>query len=861
MKERRASKTPRHLFNPRIAGIRVSALRDMYRIRLRKHIVPELLACAGIAVGVALVFGVLVANTSITGSASALIRAVNGSARLQLAARSPEGFSERIANEARRLPGVQTSAALLRENAVIVGPRGRQSIQLVGVTAGIVTLGGSATQNLGAGGLLLQGGVGLPVNVAKAIGARSLKNVTILIHGDAHAVIVRAVLNDGAIGAVAESPVAVTLLPVAQRLAEKPGRVTQVLIQPRPGQDQEVSSELGRLAAGRITVAPADNELRVLNETAKPLKQSTGMFAAISATVGFLLAVNAMLLTLPDRRRLVTDLWEQGFDVSQILAILAYQAIALGLAASLAGIALGELLARTLFHQTPVYLAAAFPITINHSVHLALAVLALCGGVLASLLAFLPPVVGFISTPQASSSLRGPGEQGQRISRRATYISCALGSMIVVGVTLLVFLVPRFTVVGGVLLVLAVPCFIPVIYVAVVRNLKRFSRHIRGSLPTAAIELNAAATRSIALIGVTAVAVYGSVAIQGARHDLTAGLDAAVVEYLDSADVWVAPNNNFLTIDSFRLGDSAAGIKRARDVASVRVYQGGLLDVGARRLWVRARPSNDRRMIQGSQLIEGKLSRATAELRRGEWAAISNGYANEYGLRVGDSFTLPTPSGNAKFRVAAITTNTGWSPGAVTINTSDYHRFWRTANPTAFEINLRPGVSLAQGKREVEHALSGRPGLLVETLQEREGSFEASAREGLRSLGDISTLLLITAALAVALVLGAAIWQRRARLASQKVQGFDHMQLWRALLIESTISVMIGCLDGAVLGLYGHALASRWLALTTGFPAPFSFGGMQVISAFAIVTVTTLLLVALPGLSAARVSTRIGFQE
>ncbi|HTC58752.1 MAG TPA: FtsX-like permease family protein [Solirubrobacteraceae bacterium] len=862
MKEQRTSRLPRHMLNPRINGIRVSVLKDMYRIRLRNHAVPELLAGAGIAVGVALVFGVLVANTSITGSAAALIRAVNGSARLQLVARSSEGFSEQLAQQVIQLPGVQTSAALLREDAVIIGPHGRKSIQLVGLTASIVTLGGSATQNLGAGGGLLQGGLGLPASVAKAVGARSLNNVTILAQGDSHTALVRAVLNSGAIGAIAESPVAVALLPVAQRLAEKPGLVTQVLIQPYAGHDRQVARELRQLARGRATVTSADNELRVLNETAKPLKQSTALFAAISAMVGFLLAINAMLLTLPDRRRLVAELCTQGFDASQIFVILAYQAAVLGIVASLTGLAFGELLAQTFFHQTPVYLAAAFPITIHQTAHPALALLAFAGGICAALTASLPPVVTLIAKGANDASLQGPAQSGQQVSSKATRLFAVVGLTIVACVTLLVFLAPSLTIFGGVLLALAVPCFIPLLFVVATRNLKRIGRHTHGSmLPIASIELNAAATRSIALIGVTALGVYGSVAIQGARRDLTTGLNEAVVEYLDTAAIWVAPNNNFLTIDSFRPEGSAAAIAQAPGVASVRAYQGGLLDIGSRRIWIRARSPSDTRMIQSSQLLQGNVVRATRLIRMGDWAAISNSFASERGLRLGYRFTLPTPTGNAPFRVAAITTNTGWSPGAITINTSDYRRFWHTSNPTAYEVSLLPGISPAQGKRDVESALRDRPGLQVETLAEREASFEASAREGLRSLGTISVLLLITAALAVASVLSAAIWQRRARLSSLKTQGFDDMQLWRALLFESAVSVLIGCVDGAVLGLYGHALASRWLALTTGFPAPFSIGGLQIVIAFAVVTSITLLIIVLPGLSAARVSPRTGFQE
>lgn len=240
---------------------------------------------------------------------------------------------------------------------------------------------------------------------------------------------------------------------------------------------------------------------------------------------------------------------------------------------------------------------------------------------------------------------------------------------------------------------------------------------------------------------------------------------------------------------------------------------------------------------------------------------ISNGFAGEHHLAVGDTYMLPTPSGPVRLGVAAITTNVGWSPGAITLNTNDYRRYWQITDPTALEVGLAPGVTPTQGKRAIEQALGGRPGLRVETAVEREAVFKATAREGLRSLGQISTLLLIAAALAVAAALSAAIWQRRTRLAALKAQGFRRTQLWRSLVLESAVILGIGCTDGVLLGLYGHALASRWLQLTTGFPAPFSLAPQEVLGALAIVTGVTLLVIALPGLSATRVPPRMSFQE
>src|ERR1035437_8280819 len=206
-------------------------------------------------------------------------------------------------------------------------------------------------------------------------------------------------------------------------------------------------------------------------------------------------------------------------------------------------------------------------------------------------------------------------------------------------------------------------------------------------------------------------------------------------------------------------------------------------------------------------------------------------------------------------------TNLGWSPGAVIMNATDYSAHWQTADPSALEIDLRPGVDPAAGRLVVQRALGQRPGLLVQSFGERQAQYAADSRQGLHALSEIATLLLIAAALAVASALSAAIWQRRASLASLKIQGYDTGQLWRAVLLESAIVLGVGAAVGAASGVYGHALASRWLRLTTGFPAPFSFGPGEVFLTLALLAIIALTVLSLPGLAAARAPARTSFQE
>ncbi len=848
--------------NPAIAGVRVSMLAHLYGVRLRSHAIQELLAGSGIAVGVALVLGVLVANASLTGAAAQLVHDVVGSADLQLAARSQDGFGERLLADSARLTGVRTAAPVLRENVAVVGPHGREPVQLLGVNSSVLSLGGFGARQFGLANFSFGKDLILPASVASAIGAEPGSPVTVLALGAAQASTVSIVLKSSPFGALASSPVAVTALPSAQRLTGLEGRITQILIAAQPGAESRVRGELQRLGAGRLNVEAADEELALLAQAVKPNDESTTLFAAISVMIGFLLAVNAMLLTVPERRRFVAELRMQGYDRRQIVVLLIFQAAVLGLLASAVGVVLGALLSHIFLHRIPTYLTTAFPIGGQQTLRATTVLAALACGVLATLLASLSPALDLRADRPTDAVFHDRSGGGEVLAPGTAVKLAVAGVVALTAIALVLALAPGLTIVGGTALALAILCAIPGVFALVARALHWAAERVpSSSLIVVVSELRTVTTRSVALAGIAALAVYGSVAIGGARADLLRGLDMNFSEYLGTARLWVTSGGNDLTTNAFNPAGATAAIARAPGVASVRVYQGGFLDVGRRRLWIIARPPGDEPPVPASQLLEGSAARAARLLDSGGWATVSDAFAKERHLALGAAFALPTPSGLARLRVAAITTNLGWSPGAVVLSSRDYRRYWQTAQPSALEVELRPGVSEAAGRREVVRAIGRRPGLGVQTFSERRAQYAADSRQGLYALSEIATLLLIAAALAVASALSAAIWQRRARLASLKIQGYSTGQLWRALLLESAIVLGIGCAIGAAGGVYGHALASRWLRLETDFPAPFEVGLGKVLLTLALLAAIALAVIALPGLLAARAPARASFQE
>jgi putative ABC transport system permease protein len=847
----------------KLFGLRPTTLLGFYGSRLRRHPVQEVFAGAGIAVGVALLFAVQVANTSTTGSAEQVVHGLVGDARLQLSARSADGFPESLAKRTAQLPGVRHAAPLLRARITLVGPQARRSVELVGTTPTLPALGGALTRNFGTSGLRLTDGIALPSGVADATGATADRSVRLLVAGSARRVRVGVVLREDSIGPLAGSQTAVAALPFVQDLTGRRGMVSQVLVVPQRGKTVQVTRELERISGGRLTVAPADAELGLLRQAAKPNDQSTGLFAAIAAMVGFLFALNAMLLTSAERRRFIADLRVQGFDHRQVVVILAFEGLALGTLASLVGLALGDFLSRLVFDEVPEYLAFAFPVGTQRVVHGTSAAFAFGAGLLAALLASLRPLLDLRRQLPVIAVFREAGEPGEGITDRVAAGAVLAGVGLLAVTTAVLVVAPGATLVGGVLLAVAVLLVTPAFFSAAARRVERLGQRTRRAnmLVIGMRELAGAKTRSIAVAAVGALAVYGSVAIEGTHADLLRGLDRATTERLGTADLWVTTGSSGLTTDSFPATREIAAIQRAPGIRDVRPYRGSLLDAYGRRMWVIGRPREDREMIPPSQLLEADLAQATRRLRQGGWATISNNLAKSRDLDVGETFVLPTPVGVSRFRVAAITTNIGWVPGTVIINADDYARVWNSRAPAALEVDLEPGISNSEGKRIVQATLGPGSVLKVQTTTEHQAAYRELSRQGLSRLSQISTLLLIAAALAMASAMGTAVWQRRRRLAALKVQGFDHRQLWRALLCETGFVLAIGCGVGAVMGLYGHLLASRYLELTTGYPAPFALGGNQVLVAFALVAGTAYAVAALPGYAAAQVPARVSFQE
>jgi putative ABC transport system permease protein len=293
----------------------------------------------------------------------------------------------------------------------------------------------------------------------------------------------------------------------------------------------------------------------------------------------------------------------------------------------------------------------------------------------------------------------------------------------------------------------------------------------------------------------------------------------------------------------------------------VRSFQGSFLQLGGRRVWITMRPPETSRAILDSELVLGDTTTTIGRLRAGGWITVSEQLANERHLGIGDTLTLPTPTGQAGFRIAALSTNFGWSPGTIMMSPTDYDRFWQTTTPTALGVTLTPGASAEAVRGAIVRVLGRGSGLQVLTAPAREAEIDASVSEGLGRLADISSLLVLATILALAAALASSIHQRRELLCELRLAGATPRHLARILFLETSLTLGVGCLTGALAGIYGQALIDSYLRHVTGFPVAPITASPRPLEILVLVIVAVLAIVAIPGRRASRISPALALGE
>jgi putative ABC transport system permease protein len=764
---------------------------------------------------------------------------------------------------------VLAAGSELETTATLRAPSGRTAtVDLAGAGTSLVFLDGLARTIPTA--TLSARGIGLSSRTAGELAidspAAQHSSVELYARGKAASVPISAVLGREAFGALSHTSVAVMQLAELQRLMGLRGRVSRILVQPRPGEAAKVRSELAGLAHGRIDVTAADQDISLLSQALRPSDQASALFATVSALLGVLLATAALLLSAPERRRAIADLRLMGMRRSAIVEMFAVQALMLGSAASLLGILCGYVLSVTLLAQSPSYLAEAFTLGTQTALSGASLLAALSTGIVSCGIAAMLPLFDLRDRNPLRNVYQEQGIPGNALHASARHALNGGALVVLIAATVLLATGPSHALLACVLLALGTVCTVPLALSAVMALCAKLAqwRQNLTAMPVALSSLQATTLRSFALAATGALALFGSIALGGAGGDLAHGIAGFAHSYAADATLWVGNRGDDQAVVDFAAGDLGRRISRLPGVSRAATYRGGFVVIDGRRVWMIARPPGGAWRVLSSQIVSGSAALAEQRLAHGGWVVVSRQIAQEQHVGLGGRLTLPTPSGEVSLRIAALTSNLAWSPGALFLGSAQYAHLWGGGganNATALAVSLKPGAPAPEIARRIRQVLGRSSGLIVRTRSSLQTSIEALAREGLGQLREISNLLLAAAILAMAAALTSAVWQRRRALAGLRLCGVSPARLRRILLVEAGLLLSAGCVTGALAGVYGQAIIDRYLGLVTGFPIATISADARPLQIFALVVTIVFAAALTPIVLVSRVSPSYALAE
>ena len=625
---------------------------------------------------------------------------------------------------------------------------------------------------------------------AHAIGARPGTLLAIRVGARTEHLTLDATVPSSKIGPVAESPIAAAPLPIVQSLTGSAGRVTRVLIEPRPGREAALRRALTARFGATLNARPVKTEAQLLASAAGPEKQVTLLFSAISLVAGIILAYNALLLASDERRRFIVYLIETGTPDSMIVASLAFDAFILGLVGSVLGLLAGDVISLIAYRTVPGYIAAAFAIGGQRVVGLPTVLIALGGGMLAAFAAAaLPAAVALRAGAAAEPEAVGRTLSLARKLRFSDAVVFACGALLICVSVAASALKPQTTVVALVGLAAGLVICLPMILRQLLLLAHAASRHSDDPAARLSVaELRGSPTRSVALLATGMVAAFLMVLIGGSVADVQHAVRRGATDLLSSASVWIKPGGpeNVYTTQPFAYTETQQRLQRLGVVSSVLPWRDSFLDLpgttgmGARR--PPADPGADRPQPARGRVAQH--SRQAPARRRLGGDQPDDRPRRPPAHRA--ALHAPHPHGNASLRLAATIANYGWLPGAIVMNGADHARLWGSAS-TASElaVTLKPGISIERGKHAVEAALPPGCALTVKTASERRSEVGAVLGSTLSRLNDTTIVVLIATIASVIALMIAAIWQQRGRIESLISIGMSFGQFARLIFYES----------------------------------------------------------------------------
>lgn len=632
--------------------------------------------------------------------------------------------------------------------------------------------------------------------------------------------------------------IAQVTLPVAQRLTHKVGRFDQISVAARKGVSASALKEriAAEMPAGvRVETAKenADRGSEEIRENLTFLRIFLLVFAFIAILVGSFLIFNTFSITVAQRVSEFGLLRTLGASRRQILVDVVAEALAVGLLGAVLGIGGGFLVAmllNALLEAFEVDLPTTGLVMESRTI-----VVSLLVGIVVTVLSALVPAIRSTRVPPLAAlraAAPAPSRRRRLLGAVASLLVGVAGlAMVLTGLFGNAAAGTAAGLIGGgaVAMVFAVSLFSPRLVgpLATVAGwpLERV-RHLIGRLARENSQRNpsrTAVTAAALMIGLTVVAFVTVFA---------AGLKSSVAQVVDEnfAGGLVIQNSDGFSPIPAGAARTARRVPGVSTVATIRREQAKLLPGGSG-VKVSA-PSRD---VQRLVEIEWKRgSPATLRRLRDDQAIVSEGFASDHGLEVGDRFRLLSQTRRRpSFEVAGEFASKLDVFGSVLIAQAAMARQLGQTQDTIDFVEVAPGADQARAQailgKGVEAAF---PVAEVLNQQELKESREEQVDQLVNLVYALLLLAIVVSLFGIANTLALSIHERRRELGMLRAIGMSRRQVRTMVRYEAVITALIGAILGMALGLVFAALIAQPLK-DEGFTLSYPVGSLAALLVFA----------------------------
>ena len=851
--------------------LRALVLRPIVHEKLR-----TLITIAGIAVGVAVVVAIQLANQSALRAFRESVDAVAGRANYMIASDAVP-LAEDVLLRLQPLwqQGVRFAPVIDVEG--MIEPR-QIPVRLLAVDllsdlhfrdyryARIVTSRGgtpatSATMYLD---LFRDDSIVLPATFARELGAGIGDHVTINIGGESAVMTLRGILEPRGPATAFNGAIAICDIATAQKRFGFAGRLTRIdLLVPPEHEVSVLQSVRSVLPPGARLERPSRRNERV-EKMLRAFRVNLFALAGIALLVGVLLVYNAVLISILRRRRDVGIVKTLGVAPRQIFIAFVSEGLLFGILGSAVGILLGKALA--------IGILRSIGRTINNLyVTSQPEAITLTGGVIAAGVA-VGTILSFISALQPSfeaarvppNTMIRPGLH-QRVSARRERLLVAIAMASFVAATVIAFLPPVHGIaVAGYTSVLFVVIGFSLLAPAIVRATSAVMRPLLerafgvvGALSAASLpaSLRRTAVASAALSVATGMMIAVALMVGSFRETVRIWVDQTV-----SSDMWLRPSkglsNAQVALFPNSISDALRGVHyieafdrtRGRDI----VYGDSIITIGSGDFDVAARYGNLPMISPRSS------SRALLDGLARKGVVVSESFSIKYHKRVGDSVPLATRHGTRDFPITGIYRDYSSDRGTVVMERATYIDAFGDDRINTVILYLKKGTDREAARRDLEMRLGPAYHAFVVTNLEVKREVMRIFDQTFMITYALLAVAVIVAVLGIVNTLAALILERTRELALLRVSGMSVSQLRLMIVLESSLlgiaSSAVGIVMGYILSLVLiYVINKQSFGWTIEFhtPYPIIAGSLAITFAAA----------ALSGLVPARLAQRIRLSE